>query len=117
MATGAFSCSWSTVAIVAGEEGGGVQHARETEIFVPERLARGRRLIVEGLKDGDAYKYDAKRQTLFVLPAVVTRTVSLCVRFDPPVGGEMPNDFWSDFARPVGAVSVVLLAFVAYYLL
>ena len=116
MATGAFSYSWCD----GGEEG---VHARETEIFVPEQLARGRRLIVEGLSDGDAYKYDAARQTLFVvLPAdadgvLVTRMVRLSVRFDPPVGGEMPNDFWSDFGRPVGAVSVVLLALVAYYLL
>ena len=92
---------------------------------MPARLARGRRLIVEGLADTDAYAYDTARQTLFILPAAVqssesaaraqTRTVR--VRFDPPVGGELPNDVWSDFAGPVGAVSVVLLALVAYYFL
>ena len=153
MATGAFTYSWAVLPSGAGSTGTGEDGdpesepvrlptvhapplkghvpvlARETEIFVPARLARGRRLIVEGLSDGDAYTYDAARQTLFILPAVhsselvsggggaraQTRTVR--VRFDPPVGGEQPNDFWSDFAGPVGAVSVVLLALVAYYLL
>ena len=158
MATGAFAYSWAVPVQPPGEEeeapGSGRQQqqqqlpsvlappltghppllARETEIFVPARLARGRRLIVEGLADGDAHVYDAARQTLFILPAPAAvvqsgesssagsdgargnvRTVR--VRFDPPVGGELPNDLWSDFAGPVGAVSVVVLALVAYYLL
>ena len=152
MATGAFTYSWAVLPSGAGCTGTGEDDpegelsrlpsvhappltghvpllARETEIFVPARLARGRRLIVEGLSDDDAYTYDAARQTLFILPAVQssesvsgsggaraqTRTVR--VRFDPPVGGEQPNDLWSDFAGPVGAVSVALLALVAYYLL
>ncbi|KAN0133059.1 glycoside hydrolase [Lactarius tabidus] len=121
MATGAFRYSWTVPPQHPGE-------ARETEIFVPERLARGRRLVVEGLRteeDGDTWTYDVARQTLFVLvPATQTQTQSECtrtrtlrVRFDPPVGGEVPNDAWSDFARPVGAVGVVILALVAYYLL
>ncbi len=153
-ATGAFAYSWAVLPSGAGSMGTGDEDlesevgrlpsvhappltghppllARETEIFVPAPLARGRRLIVEGLAGGDAYTYDAARQTLFILPAAQssedgsgggstgpraqTRTVS--VRFDPPIGGELPNDFWSDFAGRVGAVSVVLLALVAYYLL
>jgi hypothetical protein len=59
----------------------------------------------------------SRRQTPFVLPAHRgdTRTVYVCVWFDPPVGGEVPNDVWSDFARLVGAVLLVLLALVAYY--
>ena len=112
MATGAFTYSWTT---------GGATEARETEIFVPESLVRSRRLIVEGLspEEGDTYTYDVVRQTLFVLPAAQegSRTVCVQVRFDPPVGGQAPNDLWSDFGRPVGAVGVVLLALVAYYLL
>jgi len=145
MATGAFTYSWAVLlpSTSSGEEENPVSSsrqppsvhapplsghppllARETEIFVPAQLARGRKLIVEGLVDGDTYAYDAVRQTLFILPAAVqssesgsssTRTV--LVRFDPPVGGELPNDLWSDFAGPVGAVSVVLLALVAYYFL
>ncbi|KAH8977678.1 glycoside hydrolase superfamily [Lactarius akahatsu] len=143
-ATGAFTYSWAVLPTGLGEEDresgvGGLPSvhappltghapplARETEIFVPARLARGRRLIVDGLVDGDAYTYDAARQTLFVLPAAQssddgsgaraqTRTVR--VRFDPPVGGELPNDFRGDFGGAVGAVSVVLLALVAYYLI
>ena len=114
MATGAFAYSWITGGATGTE-------ARETEIFVPESLVRSRRLIVEGLRldQGDTYTYDVVRQTLFVLPAAQegSRTVCVQVRFDPPVGGNAPNDFWSDFGRPVGAVGVVLLALVAYYLL
>jgi len=103
--------------------------ARETEIFVPEQLACGRRLIVEGLKDGDTYTYDAGRQTLFVLPGAQTQMQmggepgkvqahvvhNVTVRFDPPVRGELPNDLWTDFAAPVAAVLVVLLALIAYF--
>ncbi|KAI0245249.1 glycoside hydrolase family 5 protein, partial [Lactifluus subvellereus] len=95
--------------------------ARETEIFVPAQLTQGRRLIVEGLREGDTYTYDAARQTLFILPGAQTdesvqvNVQKVRVRFDPPVGKELPNDFWGDFAVPVGAVLVVLLAFVAYF--
>jgi hypothetical protein len=110
MASGAFSYSW-----IVGSE------ARETEVFVPERLVRARRIVVEGLRvdEGDTYTYDVARQTLFVLPAAVggsaRRTVCVRVRFDPPVGGEAPNGFWSDFARPVVGV-VILAALASYYL-
>jgi len=101
--------------------------ARETEIFVPEQLVRGRRLIVEGLREGDTYTYDVGRQTLFVLPGaqmqlggeqgnVQAHVVhNVTVRFDPPLRGEMPNDLWTDFAAPVTAVLVVLLALIAYF--
>jgi hypothetical protein len=103
--------------------------ARETEIFLPEQLARGRRLIVEGLREGDTYTYDVGRQTLFVLPGAQTQMQlggeqgnvqahvvhNVTVRFDPPSRGEIPNDFWTDFAAPVTAVLVVLLALIAYF--
>jgi hypothetical protein len=100
--------------------------ARETEIFVPSQLAQGRKLIVEGLRDGDTYTYDATRQTLFVLPAsqavgeqgnVQAHDHRVRVRFDPAVGGKLPNDFWGDFAAPISAAMVVLLAVVAYFML
>lgn len=103
--------------------------ARETEIFVPEQLARGRRLIVEGLGEDDTYTYDVGRQTLFVLPGAQAQMQlgceqgnvqahvvhNLTVRFDPPLRGEIPNDLWTDFAAPVIAVLVVLLALIAYF--
>jgi hypothetical protein len=98
--------------------------ARETEIFVPELLARGRRLIVEGLREGDTYTYDVRRQTLFVLPGTQTQMQlggeqgnvvhNVTVRFDPPLKGEIPNDLWTDFAAPMTAVLVVLLALIVY---
>jgi hypothetical protein len=105
--------------------------ARETEIFVPAQLTRGRRLIVEGLMEGDTYTYDVGRQTLFVLPGVQTQVQlggetedvqaevrhKVRVRFDPPLTGELPNDLWTDFGAPVAAVLVVLLALIAYFFL
>ena len=99
--------------------------ARETEIFVPAQLAQGRKLIVEELGDDDAYTYDAARQTLFILPGVQTgesgngqvNVHKVRVRFEPPIGGELANDVWSDFGAPVAAVSVVLLALVVYFFL
>ena len=147
MATGSFAYSWavplSGPASGTGEENTTVQQqthaggpcvhtpplmghppllARETEIFVPTQLAQGRKLIVEDLRDGDTYTYDAARQTLFVLPGVQTGELGnvqahahkVRVRFDPPVGEELPNDLWGDFAAHITAVLVVLFAFVAY---
>ncbi|KAI0293137.1 glycoside hydrolase family 5 protein [Multifurca ochricompacta] len=125
MATGAFAYSWAQ-RLTRGPSvhtpplrGHPQLLARETEIFVPSQLTRGRRLIVNGLKAGDAYVYDEARQTLFILPSgqAVSVVHTVRVRFDPPLEGELPNDFWGDFAGPIGAVSVVLLALVAYYVL
>ena len=102
--------------------------ARETEIFIPEQLARGRRLIVEGLREGDTYTYDVGRQTLFVLPGAQAQMQlgggqgnvqahlvhNVTVRFDPPLRGEIPNDLWTDFGAPMAAALVALLALIAY---
>jgi len=79
--------------------------ARETEIFVPAQLAQGCELILEELGDDDAYTYDAARQTLFILSVVQTgesgngqvNVHKVRVRFEPPIGGELANDLWSDF--------------------
>jgi hypothetical protein len=147
MATGSFAYSWavplSGIASGTGEGNTAVQRqahasgpsvhtppltghppllARETEIFVPAQLAQGRKLIVEGLKDGDTYTYDIARQTLFVLPGAQTGEPGnpliheVRVRFDPPVGGELPNDLWGDFAARITAILVVVFAFSTYLL-
>ena len=42
--------------------------ARETEIFVSGRLARGCKLIMEGLVDGDAHMDDTVCRMLFIMP-------------------------------------------------
>jgi hypothetical protein len=41
--------------------------SQETEIFIPSRLTRGRRVQVHGLAEGDRWAYDEGRQTLFVV--------------------------------------------------
>ena len=82
---------------------------------------------MEGLRDGDAYTYDATHQTLFVLPASqaageqgnvqAAHVHQVRVRFGPPMSGKQPNDFCGDFATPISAVTVVLLAVAAYSIL
>ena len=88
--------------------------SRETEIFVPSALSRGRKLIVSGLQDGDAYTHDEARQTLFVVVAPGQTTHKITVEFDPP---PMPmfsvNGFWGDFGPYVFAVIVIVLSALA----
>jgi len=68
---------------------------------------------------------DLARQTLFVLPRVQIGNLGnvqahvrkVRVRFDPPVGEELPNDLWGDFAALIAAVLVVLFPFATYLLL
>jgi len=80
-------------------------------------------LPARDLRDGDTY--DAARQTFFVLPRVQIGNLGnvqahvrkVRVRFDPPVGEELPNDLWGDFAALIAAVLVVLFAFATYLLL
>jgi len=59
---------------------------RETEIFVPLSLTRGRRMIIEGVEDKN-YVYDEGRQTLFILhdDATPGRVNAIRISFDPPV--------------------------------
>ena len=103
--------------------------ALETGILVPARLARGRRLIVEGafgrwriyIRCGAADAVHPTRDPVErianggVVPVSLTQAVP--VRIDPPVGREQTINFWNNFAGPVGAVSVVPLSLVAYHLL
>ncbi|KDQ21322.1 glycoside hydrolase family 5 protein [Botryobasidium botryosum FD-172 SS1] len=87
-------------------------HARETEIFFPSSLARGRRLIVQGVK---SYKYDSARQTLFVLhdemsPGVVHR---IAVALDPPLDPCFRADHFTEWRFVYLAAAISILA---YYL-
>ncbi|KAI0260076.1 cytoplasmic protein [Gloeopeniophorella convolvens] len=140
MATGAFTYSWvvphsspsDASAVDPKQLGAPTVHtppsaghapllARETEIFIPAQLAEGRKLIVDGLRQGDQYKYDVERQTLFILPRAQGQEPGtkhhVNVRFFPPVGGVMPNDLWGDFSGTISVVIAALLAFFAYLLL
>ncbi|KAG8901460.1 hypothetical protein FRB99_005289 [Tulasnella sp. 403] len=95
--------------------------ARETEIFVPLYISKGRRVLVEYSSSTNPqaecdWRYDPKRQTLFVLqedstPGAVHR---IRVTFDPPLEERFPLDesFWWDFARVWVPICAVALAIV-----
>ncbi|KAA1475251.1 glycoside hydrolase family 5 protein [Dentipellis sp. KUC8613] len=128
MTTGAFAYSWAEPKPEGGTEGDkdkgegegeGRVRARETEIFVPAQLTRGRRLVVRGLRAGDTYAHDERRQTLFVLPeagAPPGAVHRVEVRVEPAEVLFVVNDFWTDFGMWILAVIMVLVG-VGYYAL
>ena len=87
--------------------------SQETEIFIPSRLTRGRKVQVHGLAEGDRWAYDEGRQTLFVVVADRTggkrHRIEVEVRPAPRAAFEV-NDLWSDFGGPMLASGVVIAA-------
>lgn len=61
--------------------------SRETEIFLPASLSRGRKLLITGLNPRDRFVYDESRQTLFLVhdDASPSHVHQLRVAFDPPI--------------------------------
>ena len=90
--------------------------ARETEIFVPSMLVKGRRMTMRGLMAEDKYVYDDDRQTLFILVDNLRRgqIYSITVSFDPPHSGFEVNSFWSDFGKWILAVFAALVALLLF---
>jgi len=86
--------------------------ARETEIFFPMSLARGRTLTLHG---AESYTWDEARQTLFVLhgdlsPGAVHRiTISL----DPPLAPRFHTDHFTEWRFFYLATGISLLAYLA----
>ncbi|TFK32388.1 glycoside hydrolase [Crucibulum laeve] len=92
----------------------------ETEIFVPSQLAHSRKLVVDGLGRDDSYRYDEKRQTLFIVSRDVApeKVHHVTVSFDsPPTPAFVVNDFWGDFGPRIFSLVVVLLAILAGWIL
>ena len=92
--------------------------SNETLIFYPSMLARGRKLIVEGLKDGDSYRYDEDSQTIFITTQDNSSGAmhSATVRLDPPLQSLFPiNTFMSDYGLRVYGVIAFLVALIAYF--
>ena len=93
--------------------------SQETEIFIPSRLTRGRRVNVHGLSEGDRWAYDERRQTLFVV--IVDRTggkrhrIEVDVRPAPRAAFTL-NDVWSDFGGQIFATSIVVAAMLLVWL-
>ncbi|KAG8879270.1 hypothetical protein FRB97_001800 [Tulasnella sp. 331] len=81
--------------------------ARETEIFVPTLITKGRKMSVaytcrSGESTSFGWSYDAARQTLFVVTQDVTPGAvhQIKLSFDPPLSQRFPLDesLWRDFA-------------------
>ena len=93
--------------------------SRESEIFVPSRLTHERQLVVQGLSENDRWRYDERRQTLFIVtdndtPGLIHRVE---VSVDPPLRPTFfVNDFWSDFGDRVMAIIVAATAIIAFWL-
>jgi len=94
--------------------------SRETEIFVPSQLTHARKVMVQGLKEGDRWTYDEKRQTLFVVTKDndAGHKHRIIVSVDPPPRPSFAvNDFWGDFGGRISALVFLLASILAYWIL
>jgi hypothetical protein len=92
---------------------------RETEIFLPSHLIRGRKLIVNGLSEEDSWSYDESRQTMFIVVKDIRpgRRYRIEVAVRPPHRPQFEvNDFWMDFGGQVFAVGVLVVAVVGFWI-
>lgn len=85
--------------------------SRETEIFIPNLITRGRVLSVEGVA-GTNWRLDESRQTLFVLNPLGEEVdvVSITVTLDPPL---MPRWALRDHSPVLYALLSILVVVVA----
>ncbi|KAF9554990.1 cytoplasmic protein [Agrocybe pediades] len=134
MNTGRFTFEWANRASESTDErSGGTSSvadpplhlstpltSRETEIFIPSQLAQSRQLKVDGLEEGDAYVYDEKRQTLFVVTANNRApghkhriTVSVYPALEPSF---QVNDLWSDFGAFFVALFIGVLGMLGFWM-
>lgn len=93
--------------------------SRETEIFMPAQLTRGRTVVVGGLRKGDRWFHDAERQTVFVVTQDTTPGVRhkiIMFVLPAPRAAFVVNGFWSDFGGYAWAAVGVLLAIVVYFM-
>ncbi|KZT63270.1 glycoside hydrolase family 5 protein [Daedalea quercina L-15889] len=88
--------------------------SKVTEIFVPSMIAHDRKVVVEGLKQGDRYHYDESRQTLIIEPMALTpgRVHRIAVKVVPPLKEEfIVNSLWYDFGSSIIAAVVLVISF------
>jgi hypothetical protein len=88
---------------------------RETEIFVPDLITRGRRLILQGIA-GNLWRFDESRQTLFVLNPEEDplndgmECIHIQVQLDPPLSPRWSVKKKSATRYYLTALIVVLIA-------
>jgi hypothetical protein len=113
MTTGKFVFEW------VGPAQGNDQQAevdvprRDTEVFVPDLISRGRRLVVQGLGH-DQYYHDKSRQTLYMMPTVGGMH-KITVTLDPPLQAAFRvNSFWDDFGARLVLLCACLVGLISY---
>jgi hypothetical protein len=88
---------------------------RDTEVFVPDLISRGRKLVVKGLGQ-DQYYHDKSRQTLYITPTV-SGTHKITVTLDPPLQPRFRvNSFWGDFGARLVFLCACLVGLISYLL-
>ncbi|KAJ7178177.1 glycoside hydrolase [Mycena filopes] len=133
MTTGAFVFEWAVAASEADDNavastkaaapplaGHAALTALETELFVPSRLTKGRKLVVRGLRPEDRFVHDERRQTLFVVPADNSPGTRhrIQVELSPPLDYTFElNDFLGDFGPRILSLLVMLIGIIVYYFL
>ena len=127
MNTGALEFEWVVPGPSADHESGPSIHTppvtadahpevtnKTTEIYFPSMIAHGRKVVVDGLGQGDRYHYDESRQTLSIEPVelVPGRCYRVFVKVVPPLKEEFTvNSFWDDFGVSISATVVLVLSF------
>jgi hypothetical protein len=136
--TGAFTCSWKTPTSGSSVAGSGSEKnpsvatpplighpvitARETEIFMPHLLTKGRRLILKYVCNTDEqaecdWRHNSSLQTLYVVPedSAPGSLHTLEITFDPPLEELFPSDspIWREFSHIWIPVLIVFLSLLA----
>jgi hypothetical protein len=116
MTTGKFVFDWA-IPEESKETSRTPLRCRETEIFLPSHLIRGRKVIVSGLSDEDRWSYDQSRQTMFVVVKDIQpgRRYRIEVAVHPPHRPQFDvNDLWMDFGGQLFAVGVLVVSVVIF---
>ena len=131
MNTGAFEYHWMdpltsstsgsslTVYPPVELEAKSLEHKRDTEIYLPDMLTRGRQVLIHGLEQDDTYKYDREQQTLIIRAAVreAGKIHKVVVTLEPPLSGVFEvNSFWGDFGLWISSFLFVLFGTISYYI-
>jgi hypothetical protein len=97
----------------------GMGSPRESEVFIPDALVRGRALRVVGLDTagGDTWTHDAARQTLFLLLAerAAPAEVHLRISLDPPPRAPFRLSAADSVNIWAGAALALVLALLTYW--
>ena len=96
-----------------------LEHKRDTEIYLPDMLTRGRQVLIHGLEQDDTYKYDREQQTLIIRAAVreAGKIHKVVVTLEPPLSGVFEvNSFWGDFGLWISSFLFVLFGIISYYI-